>query len=221
MSVLPSPVIDTALAHEPAADCPLCPRIVQSRALSPGHAPLPPRGPQNAPLLIVGLAPAPHADGTNTLFPDLQAEELLHEILEEFAFGTCATQSGNAQGFTPTAARMVSAMRCAPPAGLPQPSEIATCNQFLRSELQTMADLRIVLALGLLAHNATVAACGIPLSRVSFRHNRLTTMPDGLRIADTHHLSARNLTTGLVTREGLRRLIGDIRQEIDTHSAVF
>ena len=42
--------------------------------------------------------------------------------------------------------RIVNAVRCVPPANLPQPVEVRTCNRFLRAELQSIRPLRAVLA---------------------------------------------------------------------------
>ena len=52
-----------AALASPPPDCPLCPRLVDYRAANtaenPGwfNAPVPSFGPQDAPLLIVGMAP--------------------------------------------------------------------------------------------------------------------------------------------------------------------
>ena len=90
-------------------------------------------------------------------------------------------------------------MRCVPPANLPTPAETATCNRFLTLELQRMPNLRVALALGVLAHAAVLKACGIPQSHVRFRHGAIHELPDGLLLCDSYHVSRYNTNTGRLT----------------------
>ena len=88
-----------------------------------------------------------------------------------------------------------------PPANLPEPTEVAACNRFLVSELQGMPNLRAVLALGVLAHAAVLRGCGIPPTRIRFRHGALHELPDGLLLADSYHVSRYNTYTRRLTEE--------------------
>nr|WP_277877199.1 uracil-DNA glycosylase family protein [Acetobacter musti] len=216
-----APIIEAAHAREPAADCALCPRLVAHREAdcTPDSAgrdgPVPSVGSRNAPLLIVSLAPGRQAarDAFRP-FADEHAASLLYEALH--TAGLAETPAPPAVHDFPeqTLYRIVCTTRCRSPENLPQPSEIVACNQFLKSELQTMPNLRVVLALGVLAHNATVAACGIPFSRTGFHPGEITSLPDGLRIADSHHLSRHNIESGIVTRKTFRHLVSKISEEI-------
>jgi uracil-DNA glycosylase family 4 len=97
---------------------------------------------------------------------------------------------GLAQGGALVDTRLTQAVRCAPPRNLPDPGEVRTCNQFLAAELASLPHLRAVLALGVLAHAAVLQACGIPPTRIRFTHGAIHELPDGLILADCHHLSA-------------------------------
>ena len=101
----------------------------------------------------------------------------------------------------------MNAVRCVPPANLPQPVEVRTCNHFLAAELKALPKLRAVLALGVLAHAAVLRACDIPAARIKFQHGNVTKLPDGLLLADSYHVSRYNTNTGLLTREMFEQVI--------------
>ena len=91
-----------------------------------------------------------------------------------------------------------------------KPVEVRTCNRFLRSELEAIRPLRVVLALGVLAHSAVLAACGIPVSRLRFRHGQILTLPDGLLLADSYHVSRYNTNTGRLTTAMFESVVADL-----------
>nr|WP_242011756.1 uracil-DNA glycosylase family protein [Acetobacter oeni] len=215
--------MEAPCAREPLPDCSFCPRLVVSRATDREsgaggwHRPVPSVGSRSASLLIVSLAPGRDTtrSSANLPFADDHAATLLYTSLH--AAGLAETPHGPAtEDFPePTRYRIVGATRCTSPGDIPQPSEIIACNQFLKSEVQTMPNLRVVLALGVLAHNATIAACGVPFSRSAFHHGQITSMPDGLRIANSYHLSRYNIENGIVTRQSFRKLIASISEELN------
>ncbi len=190
----------------PPPDCPLCPRLVAyrqaNRAANPGwfNAPVPSLGPVDAPLLVVGMAPGVRgANRTGRPFTGDHAGLLLYSTLLRVGLATGAYDQLIDDGLTLVGCRVVNAVRCVPPANLPKPVEVRTCNQFLTAELRGMPNLRAVLALGVLAHAAVLRACGIPVTRVRFKHGSITELPDGLLLADSYHVSRYNTNTGVLT----------------------
>ena len=111
--------------------------------------------------------------------------------------------------------RIANAVRCVPPANLPEPREVTACNQFLRSELQGLPNLRLVLALGVLAHAAVLKACGIPPSRVRFSHGAIHELPDGLLLADSYHVSRYNTNTGRLTEPMFEAVVQAALRRLD------
>jgi uracil-DNA glycosylase family 4 len=182
----------------PARDCVLCPRLAAYRAANQAaqprwfNGPVPSFGPASARFLVVGMAPGVKgANRTGRPFtgdyagePDDGVE--LHDC------------------------RIANAVRCAPPANLPEPKEVTTCNRFLAGELQGMPNLRIALALGVLAHAATLKACGIVPSRVKFQHGAVHTLPDGLLLANSYHVSRYNTSTRRLTTAMFEAVMFDI-----------
>ena len=190
----------------PPPDCPLCPRLVAyreaNRAANPDwfNAPVPSFGPVDAPLLIVGMAPGVRgANRTGRPFTGDHAGLLLYSTLLRVGLATGAYDQRIDDGLGLVGCRVVNAVRCVPPANLPQPIEIRTCNSFLAAELQAMPNLRAVLALGVLAHAAVLRACSVPVARVRFKHGSITALPTGLLLADSYHVSRYNTNTGVLT----------------------
>ena len=71
-----------------------------------------------------------------------------------------------------------------------------------------MPGLRVVLALGVLAHGAVLRACGVPQTRLRFRHGAVSELPGGVLLADSYHVSRYNTNTGLLTREMFEAIWG-------------
>ena len=208
--------------EQPDRDCPLCPRLVAYRRANHSahppwwNAPVPSWGTLEAELLIVGLAPGVKgANRTGRPFTGDFAGILLYETLLKFGFATGRYGADPQDGLTLRGCRIVNAVRCVPPANLPQPIEVRTCNRFLRSELQGIRPLRAVLALGVLAHSAVLSACGIPLSRLRFSHGQIATLPDGLLLADSYHVSRYNTNTGRLTTEMFESVVAALRQRLE------
>ena len=78
-----------------------------------------------------------------------------------------------------------------------------------------MPNLRAVLALGVLAHAAVLKACGIPPTRIRFRHGEIHELPDGLLLADSYHVSRYNTNTGRLTAEMFEGVVTEVLRRID------
>jgi uracil-DNA glycosylase family 4 len=206
----------------PPPDCALCPRLAEyraaNRAANPDwfNAPVPSFGAADARLLVVGLAPGVRgANRTGRPFTGDHAGLLLYQTLLRFDLAGGAYRADPADGLTLRDCRIVNAVRCVPPANLPEPREVTACNAFLRAELQGMPNLRLVLALGVLAHAAVLKACGIPAARVRFRHGAIHALPDGLLLADSYHVSRYNTNTGRLTEAMFEAVVRAAIQRLD------
>ena len=203
---MPRPESDQIGAPPP--DCRLCPRLAAYReancAANPDwfNAPVPSFGPVEARLLVVGMAPGLRgANRTGRPFTGDHAGLLLYQTLLRLGLATGTYGAEADDGLVLNDTRIVNAVRCVPPANLPEPAEVGACNSFLAAELHGMPNLDAVLALGVLAHAAVLKACGIPLTRIRFRHGALHDLPDGLLLADSYHVSRYNTSTRRLTEE--------------------
>lgn len=191
---------------EPTRDCPLCPRLVTYRAANRlrqpegWNAPVPGWGDPNAWLCIVGLAPG--RDGANRTgrpFTGDHAGVLLYETLlaHGLAQGTYAAHADD--GVTLTGAFISNAVRCAPPENRPTPQETRTCRPFLDAQLAAVSNLRVVIALGQIAHQSAVKALGGKLPKHPFAHGAEHRMLSGHWLLDSYHCSRLNTNTGRLT----------------------
>lgn len=203
--------MSTATVSAPGRDCGLCPRLAEyraaNRAKEPGwhNAPVPSWGQREAPLLVLGLAPGVRgANRTGRPFTGDYAGKLLYGTLLEYGLARGAYREDPQDGMELTGCRIANAVRCVPPENLPLPAEIRACNGFLKAELAAMPGLRVVLALGVVAHNALLRAKGIPAARFSFSHGAQHRLPDGLILADSYHVSRYNTSTRRLTPEMFR-----------------
>jgi uracil-DNA glycosylase len=201
----------------PGRDCPLCPRLVDyrlaNRLRNPEwfNAPVPSFGPIEAPLLIVGLAPGLRgANRTGRPFTGDYAGLLLYETLLRLGLARGRYGADPSDGLDLNGCRIVNAVRCAPPANLPTPAEIATCNRFLVTELQEMRRLEAILALGVIAHGAVLRTFAIPPARLRFRHGVIHELPRGIRLGDSYHVSRLNTNTGKLTAEMFEKVLREL-----------
>jgi len=207
---------------EPGRDCPLCPRLVafreQHRAAEPDwhNAPVPTFASEPVRLLIVGLAPGLRgANKTGRPFTGDFAGDLLYETLVDFGFaqGTYAARPDDGLRLIDTA--ITNAVRCVPPQNKPTAAEIRTCLPFLKATIAAHADLTAILALGRIAHEATLTALDLRKSRFPFGHGARHA-PEGLPVLfDSYHCSRYNTNTGRLTRAMFRDVFAAVRAEVD------
>jgi uracil-DNA glycosylase family 4 len=210
-----------SLSLVPSAECALCPRLAafrqENRAANPAwhNAPVPSIGALEARLLVVGMAPGlSGANRTGLPFTGDQAGALLSRKLVEHGFASPSPREAAEDGPALMDCRIVNAVRCVPPANLPEAAEVKACNRFLKAELEGMPRLRMVLALGVLAHAAVLRAYGLPASRLRFSHGAFHTLPDGLIIADSFHVSRYNTNTGRLTEAMFDQVLAEIRSRL-------
>ncbi len=99
---------------------------------------------------------------------------------------------------------ITNAVRCVPPANKPTPSEIAHCRQFLIGRIAALPNLRTLLALGRIAHDATLDALELKKRDFPFAHGARHELPSGLVLFDSYHCSRQNTNTGRLTTDNVR-----------------
>ena len=204
----------------PGRDCPLCPRLVdfrlKQRAAFPDwhNAPVPSFGDASGRLLIVGLAPGLRgANRTGRPFTGDYAGNLLYQTLLKFGFARGVYRERPDDGLTLVDCRIANAVRCVPPENKPEPSEIRTCHHFLLGEIAAMTNLRAVLALGKIAHDAAVRALGGRIAGNVFAHGAVHDF-GAVALADSYHCSRYNTNTGRLTTDMFESVVGGIRTRL-------
>ena len=120
--------------------------------------PVPSIGPASARVLIMGLAPAAHGGNrTGRMFTGDGSARFLALSLYRAGFATRPVSIHRGDGFELMDAFMSAALRCAPPANRPTPRQLERCAMHLQAELDLLADIRVVVALGKVAFDNILA----------------------------------------------------------------
>lgn len=213
-------MIQTNSTQHPTPDhnCTLCPRLSEFRSANRAsfpqwwNAPVLAWGEKNAQLLIVGLAPGlKGANRTGRPFTADFAGELLYNTLLDHGFAKGSYEARADDSLELQNCRIVNAVRCVPPQNKPVMSEIRTCNYFLKPEIIHNPNLKIILALGTIAHMATLIALNVPLKQHRFHHGQFLSINPQLILANSYHVSRYNTSTGRLTSEMFQKVIKEIR----------
>ena len=214
-------------------NCRLCPRLVahreevarvkrrQYRDETYWGRPLPGFGDRRGKILVVGLAPAAHGGNrTGRLFTGDRSGDFLFEALHATGFANQPTSLHRGDGLALRGVFMSPICRCAPPANKPLPDEILNCRPYLIEELQLLDDLRVVVALGLLAMDGFLrawAATGrsVPKPRPRFAHGAESALDARTTLLCSYHPSQQNTFTGKLTQKMLRQVFSRAGRLVD------
>jgi uracil-DNA glycosylase len=206
--------------EEPAPDCPLCPRLAAYRAdtakKQPSwfNAPVPSFGPREARVLIVGLAPGVSgANRTGRPFTGDYAGDLLYATLFKFGFAKGKYEARPDDGLTLVDCRITNAVRCVPPENKPTPEEATTCRVFLNATLEGMTNLTTIVALGRIAHDATLRAFDRKLSAHPFAHGVKHDL-GRVTLIDSFHCSRYNTNTRKLTPAMFEAVFGEVKRTL-------
>lgn len=202
--------------------CRACPRLVAWRELVAAEKraayrdetywgrPVPGLGPDDAWLLVVGLAPAAHGGNrTGRMFTGDRSGDVLFAALHRAGLASQATSIAAGDGMTLTGVRLTAPVHCAPPDNKPLPAERDNCAPFLARELELLAPtVEVAVVLGGFGWQALLAGLSrqgwsIPRPRPRFGHGAevVVTGPDGRRLTllGSYHVSQQNTFTGRLT----------------------
>ena len=187
---------------EAPRDCPRCPRLAafrdELRAEHPAwwNAPVPAFGDPQAWLAIVGLAPGKHgANRTGRPFTGDYAGELLYATLAKYGLSEGTFAGERDDGLWLKGAVILNAVKCLPPQNKPEPAEIAECRPFLEAGLAALPKVRVIIALGQIAHVAAARALGLKPSATKFAHGAEHVAADGRVLLSSYHCSRYNQNT--------------------------
>ncbi|AHC73548.1 uracil-DNA glycosylase [Candidatus Endolissoclinum faulkneri L5] len=202
---------------DPPIDCLLCPRLValrhESRILYPHYynAPVPSFGDTNARLLVVGMAPGLRgANRTGRPFTGDYAGDLLYSTMLKFGFAIGNYDKRLDDNILLVDCRITNAVRCVPPKNKLISSEINNCCFFLKMTIKEMPYLKVIIALGSIAHSATLSALGYKKSSNKFSHNMFHSLKNGLILIDSYHCSRYNTQTGRLTKNMLHQVFSQV-----------
>ncbi|MDQ3468534.1 MAG: uracil-DNA glycosylase [Actinomycetota bacterium] len=204
------PASKLAAIADAVIDCRACPRLVawreqvgeQKRTAfrdEPYWArPVPGFGDPEAPIIVLGLAPAAHgANRTGRVFTGDRSGDWLFRAMHRAGLASQPTSEWAGDGLTLTGAWVTAAVKCAPPANRPTPVERDTCSPFLRRELSALGP-RVVVCLGAFGFEAAARLYGLR-PRPRFGHGVEVTVAAGPTLVCSFHPSQQNTFTGRLT----------------------
>ncbi|GAB4589074.1 uracil-DNA glycosylase family protein [Nocardia sp. IFM 10818] len=216
------------------AACRACPRLVawreqvarEKRAAFRDEnywgKPVPGFGPEDARLLVVGLAPAAHGGNrTGRMFTGDRAADVLIAAMHAVGLANQPTSRHRDDGLRFLGARVTAPVHCAPPDNKPTPLERDTCRRWLDIELALLAPtLRSIVVLGAWGWQALMPALTesgwrVPKPRPKFGHGvryPLDPVAPGrgeLHLFGSYHPSQQNTFTGRLTPAMLEAVLGD------------
>ncbi len=212
--------------------CEACPRLREycrriAREKKAAHRadtywgkPVPGFGDPAARLLVIGLAPAAHgANRTGRVFTGDGSGDFLMRAMHANGFASIPTARRADDGLRLSDAYITAAVRCAPPANKPTSGEIAACRGHLEAEFRLLRTVRVIVALGRIAFDATWtlvgSVCDIPTHpRPAFGHG-LVYRPEGAPVViASYHPSRQNTNTRRLTPVMLERVFRRAAREL-------
>jgi uracil-DNA glycosylase family 4 len=169
--------------------------------------PVPGFGDPLARVLVIGLAPAAHgANRTGRVFTGDGVGgscDFLMRAMHAAGFASLPTSHHVQDGLRLSHAYIAAAVRCAPPDNKPLPTEIAACRQHLEAELAALPRVRVLVALGRIAWEATwrlLDGRGLGVRpRPPFAHGAVYPLAAGWTVIAAYHPSRQNTNTGRLT----------------------
>ncbi len=204
------------------AGCRRCRRLAgfldEVKARHPDYfcKPVPAFGDARARFLIVGLAPGLHgANATGRPFTGDWCGPLLYSALHRFGFASRPASVAADDGLVLDDCRITNAVKCLPPQNKPALDEMRRCASYLAWELSHAPELRVILALGTIAHQSVIEALGLPRREHPFGHHRRHVLPDGRILVNSYHVSRYNTQTHRLTEAMFDAVLEDIRSLLD------
>jgi len=210
--------------NERLVACRRCPRLVawreeMSRVKRAAFAdqeywgrPVPGFGDPEAWLLVVGLAPAAHgANRTGRMFTGDRSGDWLYRALHKARVSSQASSAEREDGLELHGAYVTAAVRCAPPGNRPKTAERENCREYLERELDLLARVRVVVALGGFAYEQVLRVLRdrgheIPVPRPPFAHAREVPLGGELTVIASYHPSQQNTFTKRLTEPMFDRI---------------
>ena len=203
----------------PDKKCNKCKRLLEFRKENEKkfptyyNGPVPSFGDINAKILILGLAPGLNgANQTARPFTNDYAGDVLYPILKKYGFAKGNYQKRKDDGFELIDVRVTNSVRCVPPQNTVTGEAVKNCGTYLIDELNNMPNLKVVLTLGSVAHNALLGVLGYKKSAFKFAHGALHRLDKhNLLMLNSYHTSRYNINTGVLTFEMFEKIVEKLR----------
>lgn len=217
--------------------CSRCPRLAEHRQAVAGKTRMPRRryadapywgkpvpgfGDRNARIVLLGLAPGAHGSNrSGRMFTGDASGDFLFPALFKAGLASQPQSLDLNDGMTLTDLWITAAARCVPPGNKPTRSEVANCQVWLEHDFKLLANLKLVLALGSIAHDSyleLLKARGekIVKKAYAFGHGKLHQFDNALPLLDSYHVSFQNTNTGKLTADMFATVLAQAKQMVSS-----
>jgi uracil-DNA glycosylase family 4 len=192
-------------------ECVACPRLVDWRqqvAIAKRAAyrdevywgrPIPGFGDPNARIVVLGLAPAAHgANRTGRVFTGDRSGDWLFRAMHRAGLANQPDSVAIDDGLQLTDVWVTAAVKCAPPANKPLPSERDACAPFLQREFDLLTQAQVVVCLGRFGYDAACRHFEVR-PRPKFGHGVAVPLAGRPTLLCSFHPSQQNTFTGRLT----------------------
>ncbi len=167
--------------------------------------PVPSFGDSKAEILIVGLAPAAHgANRTGRMFTGDQSGLWLYRAIFKAGFSNQITSTHSTDNLKLNNILISAVAHCAPPENKPSKIEIENCSQFLKNEIQSLKNIKVIITLGKIAFDETnkiLKNLKIDLleKKKKFSHGITQKYENDINVIASYHPSQQNTFTKKLT----------------------
>ncbi len=170
----------------------------------------------NSKLMILGLAPAAHG-GTRTgrAFTGDKSGDFLFKCLYETGFANQYISKSLEDGLKIKSTYITNILKCVPPGDKPLNEELVNCSIYLNSEIKNLKNLKIILTLGKLAFDNCIKFYKKNYKideKFMFKHGKKYYLPDGKILFSSYHPSPRNVNTGILNQEKMKKILITIKK---------
>lgn len=218
-------------------DCQKCPRLVKwTRNVAKEKRksyenetywgkPVPGFGDAKPKLLVVGLAPGAHgANRTGRIFTGDRSGDWLYRAMHKQGFANKPESINKKDGLKLINARVLTAVRCAPPDNKPNIKERDNCKNWLDIEWQLIEkNLKVVIALGSFAWKQSLEILKdqgfVAKTKSKFSHGAKIVFQKNnhqITLLGSYHPSQQNTFTGRLTESMFDSVFGSARKLIST-----
>jgi uracil-DNA glycosylase len=169
-------------------------------------------GGEDAEILLLGLAPGRFGSNrTGRMFTGDASGDFMFPILHEVGIASQPNSVDVGDGMKLVKTAISAVGRCAPPQNKPTPKELVTCRPFWREEISLLKNLKVVVALGKIAHDEfarmKISKEGGKMRDSPFAHGAVHHFKSAPHILlDTYHPSRQNTNTGKLTKPMFRKI---------------
>lgn len=209
-------------------NCKRCPRVVEFRTQVAKRRsrfagqefwsrPVPGFGNIDSSLLVLGLAPASTGGNrTGRVFTGDKSASFLFSCLHRVGLSNLSDSLSRDDGLVLKNLYITAVLKCVPPGDKPTRQELTNCTDYREYEIESMHNLKVVLALGRIAFDTFkgyLRTRNFDVSGMDFKHGI------GYRVGriwfyGSYHPSPRNVNTGRIKQQDLIKVLEDIKEKI-------